>query len=124
MPERREREAEPALVDDFAGSKRAEHVAFDQIVFRRLARLSDCCRFAPGSFVIEQPFEDTDGGMKRRSPALGRFAVPAAIFELLIQQLIGQCVIWFFEIRADAEDSAVDAGLRFAMKERPIVEPL
>ena len=30
----------------------------------------------------------------------------------------------FFEIRADGEDSAVDAGLRFAVKERPLVKPL
>ena len=55
---------------------------------------------------------------------LGRFAVPAAIFELLAQESIGQRVVRFFEIRADAEDSAVDAGLRFAVKERPVVEPL
>ena len=62
--------------------------------------------------------------MERRAPAFGCFAVPAAIFELLAQELIGQCVVRFFEIRADAEDSAVDAGLRFAVKERPVVEPL
>ena len=55
---------------------------------------------------------------------LGRFAVPAAIFELLAQELIGQCVVRFLEIRADAEDSAVDAGLRFAVKVRPVVERL
>src|SRR5205814_2333893 len=58
------------------------------------------------------------------APAFGRFAVPAAIFELLAQELICQCVVRFFEIRADAEDSAVDAGLRFAVKERPVVVPL
>ncbi len=40
------------------------------------------------------------------------------------QELLGQCVVRFFEIRADAEDSAVDAGLRFAVKVRPVVEPL
>ena len=62
--------------------------------------------------------------MERRAPAFGCFAVPAAIFELLAQELIGQCVVRFFEIRADAENSAVDAGLRFAVKERPVVEPL
>ena len=39
-------------------------------------------------------------------------------------QLLGQCVVRFFEIRAEAENSAVDAGLRFAVKERPVVEPL
>src|SRR6266403_4350548 len=42
----------------------------------------------------------------------------------LAQELIGQCVIRFLEIRTDAEDSAVDAGLRFAVKVRPVVEPL
>jgi hypothetical protein len=31
VPKRREREAEPAFVDDFAGSKRAEHAAIEQI---------------------------------------------------------------------------------------------
>ena len=78
----------------------------------------------PCPFVFEQPFEHADGGMERRAPAFGCFAVPAAIFELLAQELLGQCVVRFFEIRADAEDSAVDAGLRFAVKERPVVEPL
>ena len=29
VPERREREAEPAFVDDFAGSKRAKHAALE-----------------------------------------------------------------------------------------------
>jgi len=29
VPERREREAEPAFVDDLAGSKRAEHAALE-----------------------------------------------------------------------------------------------
>src|SRR5207248_3240537 len=81
--------------------------------------------------VFEESFEDTDGGMERRAAAFGtlgtlqlRFAVPAAIFELLAQESIGQCVVRFFEIRADAEDSAVDAGLRFAVKKRPVVERL
>src|SRR5262249_46149789 len=51
------------------------------------------------------------------------FAVPAAIFELLTQKLLSQCVVRFFEIRADPENSAVDTGLRFAVQERPVVEP-
>ena len=62
--------------------------------------------------------------MERRVPAFGRFAVPAAIFQLLAQELIGQCVVRFFEIRTDAEDSAIDAGFRFAVKVRPVVESL
>jgi hypothetical protein len=37
---------------------------------------------------------------------------------------MGEYVVRCFEIRADAEDSAVDAGLRFAVKERPVVVPL
>ena len=48
----------------------------------------------------------------------------AAIFELLAQELIGQCVVRFFEIRADGENSAVDAGLCFAVKKRPVIERL
>ena len=40
VPKRREREAEPAFVDDFAGSKRAEHAALEQVVFGPLAGLS------------------------------------------------------------------------------------
>src|SRR5262249_49242895 len=124
MPKRRERGAEPAFVDDLARSKGAEHVALEQIAFGPLAGVGDGLRFAPGSFVIEQSFEYTDGGMEGRAPALGRFAVPAAIFELLAEQLIGQRVVRFFEIRAETEDSAVDAGLRFAVKERPVVVPL
>src|SRR5438874_7498494 len=87
VPKRREGEAEPAFVDDFASSKRAEHAALEQIVFGPLAGLSDGRRLAPCSFVFEQSFEHADGGMERRAPA-GRafrrqegpcFAVPAAI---------------------------------------------
>src|SRR5882757_8663091 len=52
------------------------------------------------------------------------FAIPAAIFELLPQELLGQRVIRLLEIRTKAEDSAVDAGLGFAVKVRPVVEPL
>jgi len=132
VPKRRERETEPAFVDDFAGSKRAEHAALEQIAFGLLAGLSDGRRFAPCSLVFEQSFEDADGGMERRAPTGGAFrrqegpcfAVPAAIFELLAEELLGQCVVGFFEICTDAEDSAVYAGLRFAVKVRPVVQPL
>src|SRR5208283_5305448 len=48
----------------------------------------------------------------------------ASQFELLAEELIGQCIVGFLEIRTKAEDSAVDAGLGFALKVRPIVEPL
>ena len=41
VPKRRERETEPAFVDDFAGSERAEHAALEQIPFGPLASLSD-----------------------------------------------------------------------------------
>ena len=54
----------------------------------------------------------------------GCFAVPAAILELFVRELIGQRVVPFFEVRADAEDSAVDAGLGFAVKVGSVVEPL
>ena len=73
VPKRREREAEPAFVDDFAGSKRAEHTALKQIVFGPLASPGDGRRFAPCAFVIEQSFEHADGGVERRAPAGGRF---------------------------------------------------
>src|SRR6266516_8162051 len=55
---------------------------------------------------------------------LGASQFHTAVCELLAQELIGQCVVRFLEIRPDAKDSAVDAGLRFAVKERPVVEPL
>ena len=84
-----------------------------------------------GSFVFEQPFEHADGGMERRAPAqrtfwrrFNRFAVPSAIFQLLAQELICQSAVRFFEIRSEGENSAVDAGLRLAMKERAVVERL
>jgi hypothetical protein len=48
-----------------------------------LLALVTAADFAPCSFVFEQSFEHTDGGMERRAPAFGCFAVPAAIFELL-----------------------------------------
>jgi hypothetical protein len=42
---------------------------------------------------------------------------------LLTQELIGQGVVRFFEIRAEGEDSAVDAGLGFAVKKAPVAVP-
>src|SRR5205823_4599679 len=69
VPERREGEAQPAFVDDFAGSKRAEHAAFEQIIFASFPGARDGGRFAPCSFICEQPFEHTDGGMERRAAA-------------------------------------------------------
>ena len=98
VPKRREGKAQPAFVDDFAGSKRAEHAALEQIVFGPLAGLGDRRRFAPCSFIFEQSFEHADGGMERGAPAFGCFAVPPAIFELLDQEFIGQCVVRFLEI--------------------------
>src|SRR5580700_4509557 len=132
VPKRRKREAEPAFVDDFTGSERAEHVALEQIVFGPLAGLGDGRRFAPCAFVVEESFEHADSGMERRTPAWGPFrrqerpcfAVPAAIVELLAEELTGQCVVWLFEIRAEAKNSAVNTGLGFAVKERPVVVPL
>ena len=73
VPKRREREAQPALVDDLASAKRAEHAALEQIVFGALADFRDRRRFAPGSLVFEESFEDADGGVERRAPAGGRF---------------------------------------------------
>src|ERR1700722_3784497 len=101
VPKRREREPEPAFVDDFAGSKRAEHPALEQIVFGPLPGLGDGLRyglrnghgFAQCPLVFEQSFEHADGGMDRGAPAFGCFAVPAAIFELLAQELLGECVV-------------------------------
>jgi hypothetical protein len=128
VPKGREREPEPAFVDDFAGSKRAEHPALQQIVFGPLPGLGDGPLnghgFAPCSLVFEQSFEHADGGMERGAPAFGCFAVPAAIFELLAQELLGQRVVRLLEIRTDAEDSAVDARLRLTVKERPVVKRL
>jgi len=124
MPMRRVREAQPSFIEDFAGSKRAEHTTVEQIVFGSLAGLGDGRRFASCAFVFEQSFEHADGGMEGRAPAFGCFAVPAAIFELLAQELLSQCVVRFLEIRARAEDSAIDAGLRFAVKKWPVVERL
>ena len=43
---------------------------------------------------------------------------------MLAQELIGQRVVGFFEIRTDAENSAVDAGLAFAVEKEPVVMPL
>src|SRR5438552_12337513 len=60
VPKRREREAEPAFDNDFAGSERAEHAALEQIVFGPLAGVSNRHRFAPCLFV----FEHADGGME------------------------------------------------------------
>ncbi len=96
VPKRREREAQPAFVDDFVSSKGAEHAALDQIVFGSLAGLSDGRRFAPRSFVFEQSFEHADGCMERRARAFGCFAVPAPVFELLAQKLTGQFVVRLF----------------------------
>jgi hypothetical protein len=54
--------------------------------------------------------------MERRALTFGRFAVPAAIFELLAQELIGKRLVRLFEmkmgaeIRSDPEDSTLMQG--------------
>ncbi len=130
VPKGGEGEAQPAIVDDFAGAKRAEHAALEQIVFGTLAGFGDGCRFAAGAFEFEEPFQHANSGVEGRAAAgrafrrYGgpRFTVPATIFELFAEDLFGECVVGFFEICADAEDSAVDAGLGFSAKIRAIVE--
>ncbi len=37
---------------------------------------------------------------------------------------MGERIVRFFEIRAETQDSAVDAGLGFAVKERAVLETL
>src|SRR6516162_8340011 len=69
VPEGREREAEPAFVDDFAASQRAEHTALEQIVFASLTGLGNGRRSPDCSFIGEQSFEHADGGMERRALA-------------------------------------------------------
>ena len=64
IPERGKRKTEPAFVDHFAGPKRAEQAALKQIFFGPSTGTGDGRRFASGSFVFEQPFEHTDGGVK------------------------------------------------------------
>ena len=54
VPKRRKREAEPAFVDYFVSSKRAEHAALEQIVFSLPAGLREGRRFASSSFIYEQ----------------------------------------------------------------------
>src|SRR5215475_4777434 len=124
VPKRWEGEAEPALVDNFTAAKRAEHLALKQIAFGPLSRLADGRRFASCAFVGQQSFEHADGGMKRRAPAFGSFAVPAAIFQLLVQQLIRESVVGCFEIRAEGEDSPVNTWFGFAVKETAVAVPL
>jgi hypothetical protein len=46
VPERGEGEAEPAFVDDFAGSKREEHAALEQIGASPVRSLMTCQRMA------------------------------------------------------------------------------
>jgi len=72
---------------------------------------------------IEQSFEHAEwwcgtksAGWEFRDKEGPCLAVPAAICELLAEELIGQCVVGFLEIPLKAEDSAVDAGLRFRVR--------
>jgi hypothetical protein len=124
VPKRGEGKAEPRLLDDFAGAKRTEHAALEEIILGTLAGAGDCRRFAAGAFVVEKAFENADGGVEGRATAFGRFTVPAAVLKLLGEELIGERVVGLLEIGADAEDAAVDAGLGFAMEIWAIVEPL
>src|SRR6476661_8934824 len=68
-PKRWVGKAQPAFVDNFAGSKRAEHATLKQIVFRLLPGFRYGRRFAPCSLVFEQSFEHADRGVKRRAQA-------------------------------------------------------
>ena len=124
MPNRREREAEPAFVDDFAGSKRAEHARARADGFRPACgpwRRPQICALLVRIRAILRARRWWYG--TKIAGFFVRFAVPAAIFELFAQEFMGQCVVRFLEIRTDPQDSAVNAGLRFAVKVRPVVEP-
>ena len=127
VPERWEREAEPAFVDHFAGSERAKQATGEEIVFTPPAgpgdRLPYRRRFRRCTFVFVQSFQYANRGMERGASAWRSFAVPAPIFELFIEELPGQGVVRFLEIRADTEDSTVDARLRFTAKVRTVAEP-
>src|SRR2546429_2271911 len=60
----------------------------------------------------------SDGSVERRAPAGGAFrrqegpcfAVPAAIFELLAQELIRQCVVRLLEIRTDRKSTRLNSS--------------
>jgi hypothetical protein len=69
VPKRGKGETQPAFVDDFAGSKRSEHAAFEQIAFAPLAGVRDGPRFASSAGLFEQSFEHADGRMERRASA-------------------------------------------------------
>ena len=77
-----------------------------------------------GLLEREEPFEYADSGVKGRTAAWWRVAVPTTVGELFGEELCGEGVIWFLKICADAEDSAVDARFSFAVKIRAIVERL
>jgi hypothetical protein len=94
-------------IDEFVDWYCSEpRLAFNRIVVLRYRAHLESRQLAPGTINL-------------RLGAVRRLANEAADCGLL-----ASAVIRFFEICADCEDSAVDAGFRFAVKKRPVVELL
>jgi hypothetical protein len=123
MPERRKREASPVRIDHLAGGQPAQQLPFEEIALAALPSARRGRRGAVGPLEREKPFEHTDGGMEGRSDgAAFGVAIPSAIGELLTDQSLEQPIAANVEVRAQAEDTAVDARFDFALEEWRVAE--
>src|SRR5882724_12880325 len=68
--------------------------------------------------ILKQPLQHAQCGVKRGAAALWRFAVPAAVLQLFVQETLHEALRRASEVRSDCERTAIDTWLLFAFEER------
>src|SRR5262249_52732389 len=75
-----------------------------------------------GTLVFEEALQHADCRVVRRACTLRRFAIPAAVAQLLADETAREALGRMPEIRAERERAAIDAWLHFAFEERLLAE--
>src|SRR5205814_5285023 len=119
----RERELEPARIDQLAGRLPPEQPPLEHVFIATPAGLSHLGRAAGSPLVLEQPLDDVDRRSEgRHRGAVLDLAVPPAVRELLTEEPIAERCHVDPEIGAGRDDVAVDARLNLTLEE-PVVRP-
>src|SRR5262249_21706406 len=115
---RREREGQERRIRDLAGRSASKERAGQQVLLASPSGRRDLRRGPDGTLVLEQSLQHADGGVERRARALRRFAVPAAVVELLADETAREALRRASEVAAERERAAVDARLDLAFEKR------
>src|SRR5947209_2329531 len=87
------RELQPGGVHDLAGALASEQISFEQVLLTPASSVDGLRRTTGCAFVRQQPFQDVNRGRERRAHGtVLRFAIPAAILELLAKQAVDDAV--------------------------------